>query len=159
MLLSMAAEGVFLPLWSSVMWDEWERVVGDYLTAGVSNPVASSSVRRDLHDDRLTIHRDFPRSGVTDALPLCPSDLSLPDPGDWHVLATAIAADALVIVTENLKDFPHDILFRFRLSACSLDEFCVGLLQSSSDGGGDRSNAIYSALMRHRGTLKRPHAC
>lgn len=113
MLLSMAAEGVFLPVWSDAMWDEWERVVGNYLTED--------------------------------------------DPGDWHVLATAIAGRADVIVTENLSDFPRALLSEFQLSASSLDEFCVGLLRSSLRRRGDGPDAIYSALRRHREMLRRPH--
>jgi hypothetical protein len=33
--------------------------------------------------------------------------LELPGPGDRHVLAAAIKAKAQIIVTRNLKDFPH----------------------------------------------------
>ncbi|MFY0614428.1 MAG: PIN domain-containing protein [Hyphomicrobiaceae bacterium] len=49
--------------------------------------------------------------------------LSLSDPDDRHVLATAITAKADVIVTFNLRDFPDDILGQYDLEAQHPDEF------------------------------------
>ena len=49
--------------------------------------------------------------------------LTLPDPKDCHVLAAAIKANANLIVTNNLKDFPRDYLSQFGLRAKSADDF------------------------------------
>lgn len=46
----------------------------------------------------------------------------LPDPDDRHVVATAIAASATLIVTSNLSDFPVGPLTRYGLEAVSPDE-------------------------------------
>jgi predicted nucleic acid-binding protein len=53
--------------------------------------------------------------------------LQLPDPDDRHVLAAAIQAQAEVIVTDNLKDFPPALLAPYGLSAQSPSEFLTGL--------------------------------
>lgn len=37
-------------------------------------------------------------------------DLSLPDEGDRHVLAASLAAEATVLCTSNVKDFPAHIV-------------------------------------------------
>ena len=52
-------------------------------------------------------------------------DLELPDPDDRHVLAAAIHADAEVIVTRNLKDFPDDRLKPYGVEAQNPDDFVL----------------------------------
>ncbi|UCH26305.1 MAG: PIN domain-containing protein [Trueperaceae bacterium] len=54
--------------------------------------------------------------------------LELPDPDDRHVLAAALHARAGVIVTQNLKDFPEDILEPLGVVALSPDRFISSLL-------------------------------
>jgi hypothetical protein len=47
----------------------------------------------------------------------------LPDPGDRHVLAAAIASASDVIVTFNLKDFPVGTLHRYNIELQHPDDF------------------------------------
>lgn len=54
-------------------------------------------------------------------------DLKLPDPGDRHVLAAAIAGKASVIVTWNLKDFPAHNLRPYGVISQSPDDFLSDL--------------------------------
>lgn len=49
--------------------------------------------------------------------------LSLPDAGDLHVLAAAIQCGAQHIVTENIQDFPQEVLEPFDIEAIEADEF------------------------------------
>ena len=49
--------------------------------------------------------------------------LVLPDPDDRRVLAAAIRCHAQVIVTQNLKDFPQDLLEPFGIEAQHPDLF------------------------------------
>jgi hypothetical protein len=55
----------------------------------------------------------------------------LPDAGDVHVLAAAIAGSADVIVTVNAKDFPGQILAEEGLSRADPDGFLLGLYRAS----------------------------
>jgi predicted nucleic acid-binding protein len=49
----------------------------------------------------------------------------LPDPDDRHVVALAIHARANTIVTENVRDFPADVLARHNITLLSPDDFLV----------------------------------
>lgn len=55
--------------------------------------------------------------------------LDLPDPDDRHVLVAAIHADAQVIVTHNLRDFPSERLTTWGVHAQHPDEVLAGLQQ------------------------------
>ena len=54
--------------------------------------------------------------------------LRLPDPDDRHVLAAAIRADAAIVVTANLKDFPSQQLEPYGIQALSPDEFVLKVI-------------------------------
>ena len=49
--------------------------------------------------------------------------LLLPNPDDRHVLAAAIKCGAQHVVTDNLRDFPSDILDQYDIQAIGSDEF------------------------------------
>ena len=53
--------------------------------------------------------------------------VSLPDPGDRHVVAAAIAADASIILTRNFRHFPVKELRKFGLRRETPDAFLSGL--------------------------------
>lgn len=85
--------------------------------------------RPELDPQRLERTRAKMNEAIEDVLvtgyePLIPS-LHLPDPDDRHVLAAAIRADAQVIVTSNLRDFPSSELDVFGIEAKGPDDFMV----------------------------------
>ncbi len=75
--------------------------------------------------------------------------LTLPDPGDRHVLAAAIHARADVIVTYNLKDFPTATLKPYGLEAQHPDEFIGHLIDLTPE-------TVTLAAQKCRARLKHP---
>lgn len=111
-LLRFCQAGLFRARWSPQILDEWTH------SLLVAKPELAESVR----SQREAMRRAFPEACVTGHEPLI-GGLNLPDPDDRHVLAAAIRCGAQHIVTENLKDFPHDILAEFAVEAIDADEF------------------------------------
>jgi predicted nucleic acid-binding protein len=114
-LLWMAEEGLFRPLWSGQILDEWQRsVLRKYPD---TDPTAFSKLR-------TTVESNFEEAMVNIPSELLnfPQDL-LPDPNDNHVLFAAICGRADAIVTANIKDFPADILKTFELEVRHPDDF------------------------------------
>jgi predicted nucleic acid-binding protein len=138
-LLWMAEEGLFRPLWSGQILDEWQRsVLRKYPD---TDPTAFSKLR-------TTVESNFEEAMVNIPSELLnfPQDL-LPDPNDNHVLFAAICGRADAIVTANIKDFPADILKTFELEVRHPDDFLVDIL--SLDG-----QRAVAALQNHRNSLK-----
>lgn len=57
------------------------------------------------------------------------ADLTPPDADDRHVLAAAIAGNASVIVTWNMKDFPAKNLLAHGVTSKSPDDFLTDLMR------------------------------
>jgi hypothetical protein len=87
LLLSLAAAGLFRPIWSNIIHEEW-----------ITNLLANRPdlTRAQLEAARGAMDRAFPAASVSGFESLIPA-LSLPDPGDRHVLAAAIHARAELI--------------------------------------------------------------
>lgn len=75
--------------------------------------------------------------------------VNLPDPDDRHVVAAAIRTQAGVIVTYNIKDFPHESLRPYGIEAQHPDEFIVHLVDLSP-------SLVYAAVRDQRRMLKNP---
>ncbi|MDX1962378.1 MAG: PIN domain-containing protein [Pirellulales bacterium] len=75
--------------------------------------------------------------------------LTLPDPDDRHVLAAAIRANAEVIITFNLKDFPATVLASNNIEAQHPDEFLVSLFMAAP-------GPVCGAVKRQREGLRNP---
>jgi hypothetical protein len=58
------------------------------------------------------------------------TSVELPDPGDRHVLAAAIACGARKVLTWNLKDFPARFLSQFGIAADNPDQFIAALIHA-----------------------------
>lgn len=109
-LLAAAAEGLYQPLWSARVLEEWARA------AARLGPAQEEIARGEIALLRLR----WPRAEVADAPG---AGLLLPDPDDAHVAAAAEAAAAELIVTLNLRDFPARALAGLGLRAEHPDAF------------------------------------
>ncbi len=107
---------LFTPKWSATIFTEWKNVME-------RKRIAENEIQK-----RISILESiFPDAEVKDYQELVPS-LELPDPNDRHVLAAAIKANAHIIVTNNLKDFPESYLSKFGIKAISADDFLTDLI-------------------------------
>jgi len=105
-------------------WTEW--ILDEMIDAIVAvQPALAGRLER----TRQLMNEAIPDVVVTGHEHLIGS-LQLPDPKDRHVLAAAIVANAQIIVTKNLKDFPADDLEPYGIEALSPDEFVLRLLDA-----------------------------
>lgn len=117
LLLKLADAGMFEPLWSPRILEEWRR--------------AEARRGGELGIDLVLLRERFPNAEVQ------PQSLNetLPDMADVHVLEAAVTGHADALVTFNIRDFPtrtlarHNILRRhpdaFLSSALAEDEALV----------------------------------
>ncbi len=112
-LLGVAGERLFRPMWSARILEEWAR-----------------AAERDGGTARaeIALLRDaWPKAELPPA-PGLEARLWLPDEGDIHVLAVAIAGSADAIMTLNAKDFPRGTLSEEGLMRVDPDGFLLRML-------------------------------
>ncbi len=115
--IGLAAEGAFRPLWSVRILEEWVRAVARNLPGQEVVARAEAALLR----------ADWPEAEIPPDEAL-ESRLWLPDANDRHVLACAIAGGADGILTLNRRDFPTRTLARHGLRRLDPDAFLVAAL-------------------------------
>ena len=95
-LLGVANEGLFSPLWSERIIEEWRRA------AQRNHNEAEATIEIAL------LRVNWPKSQIE----IGPENKSLflPDENDIHVLQAAIEGNADELLTANLKDFPSTLV-------------------------------------------------
>ncbi|TCO72471.1 RSP_2648 family PIN domain-containing protein [Rhodovulum euryhalinum] len=121
-LLGVAAEGLFTPLWSARILEEWARA------ARKIGPTGEAQARAEI----ALVRAAWPGAEVAPRKGL-EARLWLPDPDDIHVLAAAIAGGADLIVTFNAQDFPRQSLAEEGLHREGPDAFLMGLWLADPD--------------------------
>lgn len=121
-LLGVARTGTFRPLWSARILEEWARA------ARKLGPDGEAQARGEI----ALLRAAWPHAEVTWP-PSLEARLWLPDPGDVHVLAAAIAGSADVIVTLNARDFPRNVLAEDGLGRADPDAFLTGHWQADPE--------------------------
>lgn len=139
LLLSVATTDLFKARWTEKIHQEWTQ-----------NLLRS---RSDISESQLQKIVALMNLAVPDCLVKnyegLIESLELPDPDDRHVLAAAIKCQADVIVTNNLKDFPENVLENYDLEAQSPDIFLNHLFDLNS-------SAFCRAVHEQRQRLKNP---
>ena len=105
-LLSLAAEGLYRPLWSDAILEELEEHESLKLQKRGTPPGAAGSQALSLVGQMRAV---FPDAEVRGWEPF-EGTYGLPDPDDEHVVAAAHLAGAGAIVTANFKDFPTALI-------------------------------------------------
>ena len=114
-LLRLAEVSAYRPLWSTQVLDE----------------LRSNLVERGLPPERVDrritqMTRSFPDAMVTGYESLI--DGMSNDPKDRHVLAAAVRANAEVLVTFNVRDFPEPAVKHYDVEVVHPDEFLLDQL-------------------------------
>ena len=135
-LVGVARAGVYQPVWSARILEEWQR----------------AAARRDdgvvAEGEIAQLRAGWPAAEVA---PGREDDLWLPDPADVHVLATARAGGAERIVTLNLRDFPARELAGHGITAEHPDAFLYGLWLAEADLVGGVARSVHREAERLAG--------
>ncbi|MBV8471618.1 MAG: PIN domain-containing protein [Burkholderiaceae bacterium] len=141
-LMSLASAGLFAAKWTTRIEAEW---------------IAALEEKRPDLQGRLLARRDLMRAAIPDwevaqaAWTACAGGLTLPDPGDVHVLAAALAGHADCIVTANLRDFPREAVEPLGLEVIHPDTFIVARMDLDP-------LAALAAFKRMRARWEKPEA-
>lgn len=119
-LLRLAEDGTYRPLWSADVIEESSRAL-------IRDGADPDSIRRRAQNMRETFP-DAEVVGYESLIPCMPNDEK-----DRHVLAAAVRGDAAIIVTYNLRDFPDDQLAPFHIEAKHPDDFLLDQLDLHPD--------------------------
>lgn len=139
-LLGVAGAGLFEPLWSPRILEEWARAT---IKLG---PGAEEIARAEI----AAMTAEWPRASVR------PRDgdlarLHLPDPDDVHVLAAAIAGSADILLTVNARDFPRHTLSEEGLERRDPDQLLVALFQDDATAVRRAVRAVHANAQRLSG--------
>ncbi len=137
LLIGVAAAGLYEPLWSPRILEEWARA------AAKLGPGQETLARGEI----AALEARWPGASVR---PHGGDEarLWLPDPADVHVLAAAIAGSADLLVTMNAQDFPRHTLAEEGVARDGPDLFLRGLWEVDP-------NAVQAVAEAVRGEAER----
>lgn len=133
-MLRVAEAGMYLPLWSTQILDE---VAGNLVFLEMATKEQSLRLTR-------AMTKSFPEAKVEGYQNLIP--LLKNQEKDRHVAAAALKGNAVVIVTQNLKDFRN---LPAKLAVMTPDNFLCERFQ-------ERPKAMTQILIDQAGALKKP---
>jgi len=141
-LLNLADLDVFEPIWSDDINDEWMR----NLHSAMNIPVEKIEYRkRKMESAHPAANCPSKPEVLLSIIEKCKNDAQRKDA---HVIGTAVSSGATLIVTDNIGDFPQNILDTYGIRKLRPDNFCVELFELFPA-------AVIDGARRHRATLRR----
>jgi hypothetical protein len=123
LLLDLSLLGLYQAHWTDEIQEEWIRNL--QINRPELDP-AKLQRTRELMDQAIDTARISGYEHLRE-------QISLPDPGDRHVVAAAAHGQVDLIVTQNLRDFPAETLQPLGLQAVHPDVFLQGFLAAQLD--------------------------
>ncbi|MEW9918680.1 RSP_2648 family PIN domain-containing protein [Marimonas sp. MJW-29] len=120
MVLGAAGQGLFEPVWSARILEEWARAAVKLGAGG------EAQARSEI----ALVQASWP-GALRPAAPQVAQRLWLPDENDIHVLAVAVASSADMLMTLNAKDFPRGTLAEEGLRRVDPDSYLMDLWLAS----------------------------
>jgi predicted nucleic acid-binding protein len=125
---------MYTPKWSNHIFNEWQSVME---RKGVSSDESEKRVQKAnlAFPDALVQHYE----GLI-------KNLDLPDKKDCHVLAAAIKANAHLIVSNNIRHFPEEILNNHGIKIKTADDFFTDLI----DLDGEKAISAFKEMVLNK---------
>ena len=148
-LAEAAGRGLFAPVWSPRIFDEWRIAVARQHGLQPEAEVVAAQAE---------LTRRFPDASV-EVSPDLEGQFHLPDPADAHVLGAAIAGEADLLLTFNLKDFPRRVVEPLGIEVRHPDGYLWSLLSDAPEAVAEAARSTLDAAgvepERRRAALKR----
>lgn len=143
--LGVAGAGVFDPMWSARILEEWRRAA-ERLGEGAIAEVEIAAVRAAFPAAEMVVR------------PETLTRLRLPDPDDLHVLAAAVDGGADELLTLNSRDFPTNALSAEGVLRRHPDEFLLEAWHAEPDRVGDVVRAVLTRAGVHGIDVSNPRS-
>jgi len=141
-LLAVARQGLFAPVWSARLLEEWARAAARRGTLEEAQARGEVAATRAAFPEAETCGE---QAGRAEGLA---ARLWLPDAADIHVLATAVATSADGIVTVNARDFPRAALAEEGLARWDPDAFLMALWLRAPDAVAAAADGVRAEAAR-----------
>jgi hypothetical protein len=138
--VQFGVDGVLAPRWTARIHEEWIAA----LVARTEGRVTRERLLR----TRALMERVLPDADAPDWEARLPGVPELPDPGDRHVVAAALAAGASTVLTMSLRDFPAAALAPLGVAAAHPDVLLCALFDADSEAVRASAKAAHVNLAR-----------
>lgn len=139
-LYAVAEEGVFAPLFSEMIFEEWAE------TSRRKGEDYQKEAEFAIFDTRLRFPRSCKKIRQGDQ-----QRLYLPDTNDIHIFALAVSAGADGIVTANAKDFPRHLLAEEGISRLDPDAYLQSAYLASPTQVGAAVRSVHKVGQEMKG--------